>query len=317
MEGEEVHFPRRQRFGMPEQLAQGNDEQDGIHPEVRDHDEESEADRLVETLQEDGTEDGQEDEGHRHRVSERARRVRILDDVGGGVGGGECDRDDEVGQGEAEEHEHESLALPPGKKLLQHGDAALAVGTVGGHLRVDRQGDQQRHGDEDERCHRREHTRGEERDADIPHPTGKTFARYASLRPDGVRGPDDLPLFKPPYSHIVAIDMNTGEHLWRIPIGDTPDLVLNHPKLKGIKIPDTGTGANAPMVVTATLLIYASAASDGTPMLFAIDKKTGERVGAAELPESAHYGMMTYVHKGKQYVIAQTGRTLTAMALAE
>lgn len=158
---------------------------------------------------------------------------------------------------------------------------------------------------------------GEERDADIPHPTGTTFSRYASLRPDGVRGPEDLPLFKPPYSHIVAIDMNTGEHLWRIPVGDTPDLVLNHPKLQGIDIPETGTGANAPMVVTATLLIYASAASDGTPMLFAVDKTTGERVGEAELPESAHYGMMTYVHEGKQYVIAQTGRTLTAMALAE
>jgi quinoprotein glucose dehydrogenase len=158
---------------------------------------------------------------------------------------------------------------------------------------------------------------GEERDKDIAHPTGKTFSPYASLRPDGVRGPDDLPLFKPPYSHITAIDMNTGEQLWQIPIGDTPDLVLKNPKLKGIKIPDTGTGANAPMVVTATLLIYASAASDGTPMLFAIDKKTGKRVASVELPESAHYGMMTYVHNGKQYIIAQTGRTLTAMALYE
>ena len=158
---------------------------------------------------------------------------------------------------------------------------------------------------------------GEERDKDIPHPTGKTFSRYASLRPDGARGPDDLPLFKPPYSHITAIDMNTGEHLWQIPVGDTPDSVLKHPKLKGIKIPDTGTGANAPMVLTASLLIYASSASDGTPMLFAVDKKTGERVGAVELPESAHYGMMSYVHDGKQYVLVQTGRTLTAMALYE
>jgi quinoprotein glucose dehydrogenase len=158
---------------------------------------------------------------------------------------------------------------------------------------------------------------GEERDADIPHPTGTTFSDYASLRPDGVRGPDDLPLLKPPYSHITAIDMNTGEHLWWIPVGDTPDSVLNHPKLNGIDIPDTGTGENAPMVVTATLLIYTSTASDGTPMMFAVDKKTGERVGAVELPEKANYGMMTYVHEGKQYVIAQTGRTLTAMALYE
>jgi quinoprotein glucose dehydrogenase len=71
------------------------------------------------------------------------------------------------------------------------------------------------------------------------------------------------------------------------------------------------------MVVTATLLMYTSTASDGTPMMFAVDKQTGERVGAVELPEKANYGMMTYVHEGKQYVIAQTGRTLTAMALYE
>src|SRR5687767_5588859 len=55
---------------------------------------------------------------------------------------------------------------------------------------------------------------GKERDAIEPAPTGTTIAQYAVLGGQGVRGPDDLPLFKPPYSRITAIDMNTGEHLW-------------------------------------------------------------------------------------------------------
>ncbi len=78
---------------------------------------------------------------------------------------------------------------------------------------------------------------GEERDAQIEKPTGKTYSRWASLRSDQVRGPDGLPLFKPPYSHITAIDMNTGDHLWQLPIGETPERVLNHPELQGMDGP--------------------------------------------------------------------------------
>jgi quinoprotein glucose dehydrogenase len=158
---------------------------------------------------------------------------------------------------------------------------------------------------------------GEERDPMIAKPTGATFSDYAALRPDGVRGPDDLPLFKPPYSRITAIDMNSGEHLWWIPVGETPEVVLNHPDLKGMKIDNTGTGRAAPMTVTSTMLIYAAEASDDSPHLYAVDKASGKQLGKVAVPERSSYGMMTYVHKGKQYIILQTGPRLTAMAIAD
>lgn len=158
---------------------------------------------------------------------------------------------------------------------------------------------------------------GAERDAILEKPTGVTIADYAVLSGFGIRGPDDLNMFKPPYSRITAIDMNTGEHLWWIPVGETPQIVLDHPDLQDMDIPNTGTGQAAPMTVTSTLLIYAGHSSDGTPHLFAVDKASGEQVGMVEVPATSSYGMMTYVHKGKQYVMLQTGRKLTAMALYE
>ena len=156
---------------------------------------------------------------------------------------------------------------------------------------------------------------GAERDELIDAPTGSTITDYAVLRYSRVELPDGLPLFKPPYSKITAIDMNTGEHLWSIPVGETPEIVLNHPQLKDKQIANTGSGRIAKMMVTANLLIYADVASDGTPHLFAIDKATGKQLGKVEVPEKSNYGIMTYVHKARQYIILQTGPRLTAMAL--
>ena len=159
---------------------------------------------------------------------------------------------------------------------------------------------------------------GAERDAILEAPTGTTIADYAVLSGFGVRGPDGLNIFKPPYSRITAIDMNTGDHMWWIPVGETPDSVLNHPALQGMDIPNTGYGLRvAQMVVTPTLLIYAGNVSDGTPTLFAVDKSTGETLAQVEAPAESNYGMMTYMHEGKQYIMLQTGPKLTAMTLAD
>jgi len=160
---------------------------------------------------------------------------------------------------------------------------------------------------------------GGERDAVIDAPTGATIADYV-VTPGygGVQGPDGLNMFKPPYSRITAIDMNTGDHLWWIPVGETPDRVLNHPDLQGMDIPNTGFGVQvAPMTVTSTLLLYAGRGSDGTPYVYAVDKATGEQLGKVEAPAASSYGMMSYVHNDRQYIMLQTGPTLTAMALAE
>lgn len=166
-------------------------------------------------------------------------------------------------------------------------------------------------------CSSRMITPAQERDAMIEMPTGTTFAEYAALRSMPVRGPGGLPLFKPPYSRITAIDMNTGEHLWMIPVGDTPDRIRNHPLLAGVDIGQTGTGALAPMTVTPSMLLYAGEASDGTPHLFAVDKMTGRELGRVQVPQGSGYGMSSFTHEGKQYVMLQTGSTLTAVALPD
>ena len=69
------------------------------------------------------------------------------------------------------------------------------------------------------------------------------------------------------------------------------------------------------MVATPNLLMVSGQTSDGTWNLFAIDKRTGERVGAVEIPGATQYGMSSWVHEGKQYVIIQLADGLAAMAL--
>jgi len=164
-------------------------------------------------------------------------------------------------------------------------------------------------------CTSRELAPAEERDVMIANPTGTTFADFAPLRVTNPRGPQGLPLFKPPYSRITAIDLNTGDHLWWIPVGETPEHIQNHPALEGVDIGNTGTGNVAPMMVTPDTLMYASTTTDGTPTLFAVDKRSGDVVGTVEVPGQSRYGMMSYVHDGTQYVMLQTGSTLTALAL--
>jgi len=160
---------------------------------------------------------------------------------------------------------------------------------------------------------------GEEADVLYPETTGVTFSRYAN----GVRGATSrtprlasgIPIWKPPYSRITAIDMNTGEHSWMIPTGETPERIKNNPALAGVDVGNTGTGALVPMVITPTMLVYSDQASDGTPMLYAIDKSSGEILEQIEAPARSSYGMSSWVHDGHQYLILQTGAKLTAMAL--
>ena len=134
--------------------------------------------------------------------------------------------------------------------------------------------------------------------------TGRTIADFAVLNRGDFRGPRGLPIYKPPYSRIVAIDMNTGEHLWEAPNGDTPDRIRNHPALRGVDLPNTGQTSHPVTMVTGTLLITAEGRA-GTPRLHALDKRTGERLGTVELPASGQYGMMGYLHEGRQYVVVQ------------
>ena len=167
-------------------------------------------------------------------------------------------------------------------------------------------------------CSSRRLVTGEEADTYYDAPTGVTLSRYAAASGGpSPRHPAGIPLWKPPYSRITAIDLNTGDHLWMKPAGYTPDRVKNLPALNSIDIGNTGSGAVGQMVSTGNMLIYSNVTSDGTPHLFALDKETGEELARVEVPAATRYGMSSWVHEGEQYVILQTGSTLTAMSLPD
>jgi quinoprotein glucose dehydrogenase len=117
-----------------------------------------------------------------------------------------------------------------------------------------------------------------------------------------------LPLLKPPYGVVSAINLDRGELQWQVPFGQTPDNIRNHPKLKGIDIGNTGQPGAVSVLVTKTLLIVGDAqiTSGGHPrgsMLRAYDKATGKEVGAVWMPGPQSGGPMTYVWRGKQYIL--------------
>ncbi len=140
--------------------------------------------------------------------------------------------------------------------------------------------------------------------------------RYLTVGPGGVRGPQGLPLFKPPYGRITAIDLDTGEHLWWIPNGDTPEYIANHDALQGVDVPNTGVGSHATKVVTSTLLIHGEGRG-ARPLLYAVDKATGERIGTVELPAPTSAPPMTFMHDGVQYIaVSIAGRGMPGSVVA-
>ncbi|HUE96339.1 MAG TPA: hypothetical protein VMN39_06745, partial [Longimicrobiaceae bacterium] len=148
--------------------------------------------------------------------------------------------------------------------------------------------------------------RGSDRDTGGPDEYGRTTADWVSGGGVGTPGPEGLPLVKPPYGRITAIDMNTGEHLWWIPNGETPDRIRNHPRLAGVELPNTGQSSHANALVTRTLLMYGEGRG-ARPLFHAVDKRTGETLGTIELPAPTNAGPMTFLHEGRQYIVAPIG----------
>ncbi len=127
-------------------------------------------------------------------------------------------------------------------------------------------------------------------------------------------GPQGLPLVRPPYGRITAIDMNTGQHKWMIANSDTPDWIKNHPALKGVNIPRTGSYEHSGIMVTKTLLftgegagLYAAPSFNGGNKLRAHDKATGEIIHTFELPANQTGIPMTYAVNGKQFIVVAVG----------
>ena len=133
-----------------------------------------------------------------------------------------------------------------------------------------------------------------------------------------------LPLVKPPWGRITAIDMGKGEIVWQVAHGETPDAVRNHPALKGLTIPRTGrSNGRIGTLVTRTLVIAGEPGFFTTPsgvrgaMLRAYDKATGAEVGAVYMPAPQTGSPMTYMWNGQQYlVLATSGATSSGELLA-
>src|SRR6266852_3438442 len=124
-----------------------------------------------------------------------------------------------------------------------------------------------------------------------------------------------LPIFKPPYGILSAINLDRGEIMWQVPHGDTPDNIRNHPALKGLTIPKTGQPGTSGvgLMVTKTLVVMGDSQITTKPehprgaMLRAYDKATGKEVGAVYLPAPQTGSPMTYMVDGKQYVVVAVG----------
>ena len=120
---------------------------------------------------------------------------------------------------------------------------------------------------------------------------------------------DNLPIIRPPWGTISAIDLNKGTLLWQTPHGETADEVKNHPALKGVTIPRTGRTGRVGVLTTRTLVMAGDGGMATHPdgrrggMFRAYDKATGKELGAVPLPGPQTGSPMTYLHEGKQYIV--------------
>jgi quinoprotein glucose dehydrogenase len=118
-----------------------------------------------------------------------------------------------------------------------------------------------------------------------------------------------LPLIKPPYGRISAIDLDTGEIVWQVPHGETPEAIRTHPALRGLELGRTGRPGMVGTLVTKTLVIAGEPGFGPTPtgergsLLRAYDKATGADAGSLYMPAPQTGSPMTYMLDGKQYLV--------------
>jgi quinoprotein glucose dehydrogenase len=153
--------------------------------------------------------------------------------------------------------------------------------------------------------------RAREARAQQPAPAPAAAANAAAANAAAGLTVQGLPLVKPPYGVLAALNLDRGELMWQSPHGDTPDNVRNHPALRGLNIPKTGQAntAGVGLLVTKTLVIMGDPQVTTTPehprgaMLRAYNKATGEQVGAVWMPAIQSGSPMTYVIDGRQYIV--------------
>ena len=143
-----------------------------------------------------------------------------------------------------------------------------------------------------------------------PEPHEQSTLRY--IRRSTTAGPvmpRGLPLWKPPYTRMTAIDMNSGEHAWMIPTG-SGDRIRNHPLLRDLDLPPVGGDASrSGPLLTKTLLVHALTTGGGNngPRLVAYDKLSGAELASLDLPAGALGAPMTYLLDGRQHLAVTVG----------
>ena len=146
----------------------------------------------------------------------------------------------------------------------------------------------------------------------IPGDPKETNLRYRASTRELIQGPRGLPLVKPPYGRITALDLNRGDVKWTIANGDGPRF---HPELKALNLPPLGQSVRAAPLVTRTLLFVTEGdqinvrtpPNGGGKKIRAFDKATGQVLWETQLEAGSTGTLMTYLHKGKQYVVVAIG----------
>ena len=146
----------------------------------------------------------------------------------------------------------------------------------------------------------------------VPGDPKLTNLRYVASLRQLIQGPRGLPLVKPPYGRVTALDLNRGEKLWTVANGDGP---RNHPAIKHLNLPPLGQAVRASVLVTKSLLFVTEGdqvnvrtpPNGGGRKFRALDKATGSTLWETELEAGGTGALMTYMHKGKQYVVFAIG----------
>ena len=126
-----------------------------------------------------------------------------------------------------------------------------------------------------------------------------------------------LPLLKPPYGHVDAVDLKTGDRLWSVPHGNTPEAIRKNPKLQGVDIPNTGANTRGTGLLVTSALLFGGEGGQA-PVLRAWDKKTGAVVAEIQLPGPTTGFPVTYTKAGRQYlaVAVRVDNAVEIVALA-
>jgi quinoprotein glucose dehydrogenase len=146
----------------------------------------------------------------------------------------------------------------------------------------------------------------------LPGDPGTTNLRFRASTRALLQGPRGLPLIKPPYGRVTALDLKRGDLAWMVPNGDGP---RNHPAIAHLKLGPLGNAVRSAAIATKTLLFVTigdqvnvrTPASGGGRKLRALDKTTGATLWEIELEAGATGAPMTYMHKNKQYVVVAIG----------